>query len=206
MGSQAPPTVMLWLISLRASVPQVAWAHIKDMVVRGAPAIGVTGALSLAVDLVANKQSGDSFASAEEARAYINDTLDYLVTRWERHCLQGPSHPLTLGMRSRPTAVNLADSAIKLKATAKAACEAPGSSPQSVVEAVVAEAEGYLGEDIAANRVGRSSRSVHRLALSYVLPSDTFMLGRRRWARLDPRRCCRPPPPPAAAWATACAS
>jgi|LauGreSBDMM110SN_4_FD.fasta_scaffold187737_2 spore maturation protein SpmB len=51
------------------------------MVVRGAPAIGVTGALSLAVDLVANHGAGGSFASVEETQKYIFDTLDYLVTR-----------------------------------------------------------------------------------------------------------------------------
>ena len=48
---------------------------------RGAPAIGVTGALSLAADLVTNKQAGGAFASVAEAQAYIVETLDYLVTR-----------------------------------------------------------------------------------------------------------------------------
>ena len=48
---------------------------------RGAPAIGVTGALSLAADLVTNKRAGGAFASVAEAQAYIVETLDYLVTR-----------------------------------------------------------------------------------------------------------------------------
>ena len=51
------------------------------MVVRGAPAIGVTGALSLAVDLVANKGAGAAFSSVAETETYIVETLDYLVTR-----------------------------------------------------------------------------------------------------------------------------
>ncbi len=51
------------------------------MVVRGAPAIGVTGALALAMDLVTHKGSGSAFGSKEEALAYINETLDFLVTR-----------------------------------------------------------------------------------------------------------------------------
>lgn len=60
--------------------PQAAWQHIKDMVVRGAPAIGVTGALALAVDLV-SKGAGSQFADAAAAVQGISDTLDYLVTR-----------------------------------------------------------------------------------------------------------------------------
>lgn len=61
--------------------PESAWNHIRDMVVRGAPAIGCTGALALAVDLTNNKGGGTAFGGREEALAYINTTLDYLVTR-----------------------------------------------------------------------------------------------------------------------------
>ncbi|KAG1677121.1 hypothetical protein FOA52_000927 [Chlamydomonas sp. UWO 241] len=118
---------------LDVPTPQVAWAHIKDMVVRGAPAIGVTGALSMAADLWANKDKGGAFGSAAEAAAYVDTTMDYLVT-------------------SRPTAVNLADSADKLKAVARAACAAADATPQSVVLSVVAAAEGCLTDDLAANR------------------------------------------------------
>lgn len=60
--------------------PQTAWQHIKDMVVRGAPAIGVTGALALAVDLVA-KGAGSQFSSVDDTVKGINATLDFLVTR-----------------------------------------------------------------------------------------------------------------------------
>jgi methylthioribose-1-phosphate isomerase len=60
--------------------PQTAWQHIKDMVVRGAPAIGVTGALALAVDLV-SKGAGSQFADVQAAVQGISETLDYLVTR-----------------------------------------------------------------------------------------------------------------------------
>ena len=63
---------------------QAAWTQIKDMVVRGAPAIGVTGVLSLATDLVTNKNAGGSFATVDEAQTYIFETLDYLVTRCHR--------------------------------------------------------------------------------------------------------------------------
>lgn len=142
------------------------------MVVRGAPAIGVTGALSLAVDLVANKGAGSAFASLAEAESYIVETLDYLVTRCAQPnlencaCLHGQVaaawqawyHPfLTWSSHapplSRPTAVNLADSAIKLKAVARSAASTAGATPATVSEAVIAASEGFMAEDIAANRV-----------------------------------------------------
>jgi methylthioribose-1-phosphate isomerase len=156
------------------------------MVVRGAPAIGVTGALSLAVDLTINKNQGNSFSSVPEALSYIFQTLDYLVTRCDVHscqchvpdfakalyvvthiaaCSLAPSALLNLHRIkstanlhqslscSRPTAVNLADSALKLKAVATEASAKQGSTAVSVVEAVVAAAESFLEADIAANRV-----------------------------------------------------
>eukprot|EP00798_Chlamydomonas_sp_ICE-L_P015325 gene15325-21409_t len=118
---------------LDVPTPQSAWAHIKDMVVRGAPAIGVTGALAMAVDLTVNKSAGTALGSLAEAVEYINTTLDYLVT-------------------SRPTAVNLADSAIKLKALTKKTADAEGCTTTSLVLAVVLAAESMLAEDILANR------------------------------------------------------
>lgn len=54
---------------------------------------------------------------------------------------------------SRPTAVNLADSAIKLKAVAAQAASKPGATAELVTAAVVAAAEATLEEDIAANKV-----------------------------------------------------
>eukprot|EP00983_Pelagomonas_calceolata_P031843 999161-Pelagomonas_calceolata.AAC.5 len=103
------------------------------MVVRGAPAIGVAGALALATDLVANKASGAAFGSVAETEAYIKDALAYLVT-------------------SRPTAVNLMDGANKIAAATSAAAGAPGATPASVVEAVVKAAEAYFEEDLCSNK------------------------------------------------------
>ncbi len=62
--------------------PQTSYHHIKDMVVRGAPAIGVTGVLTIAADLVSNKGAGATFGGVDEAVTYIRSTADYLVTRW----------------------------------------------------------------------------------------------------------------------------
>ncbi len=59
---------------------QSAWFAIKDMAVRGAPAIAIAAALALAADLVA-AGSGRQFSSAEAAAQHIKEQLDYLVTR-----------------------------------------------------------------------------------------------------------------------------
>jgi methylthioribose-1-phosphate isomerase len=50
---------------------------IRDMVVRGAPAIGVSAALSMAVELVNHAP----FGSAKDVEDYTHFALDYLVTR-----------------------------------------------------------------------------------------------------------------------------
>jgi methylthioribose-1-phosphate isomerase len=60
---------------------------------------------------------------------------------------------------SRPTAVNLSDSAVKLKAVAAAAAGQPGATAESVTAAVVAAAEATMQEDIDANKVGVPSDS-----------------------------------------------
>ena len=55
---------------------------------------------------------------------------------------------------SRPTAVNLADMAGKLKVVARAAAAEPGATPAALVERVVLACEACMEEDIAANQVG----------------------------------------------------
>ena len=67
------------------------WNAINKMNVRGAPAIAIAGVLSLHVDM-----SKREFGTIEELNNYFSQNLDYLVT-------------------SRPTAVNMADAASKLK-------------------------------------------------------------------------------------------
>lgn len=62
---------------------------IVDMVVRGAPAIAIAAALSLAVE-VANLQ--DFVGTSDVAASFLNNKLDYLVTRYFvlmylMHCL-----------------------------------------------------------------------------------------------------------------------
>lgn len=55
-----------------------AWTAIKDMAVRGAPAIAIAAALSLAVDLSQHR----TWESGAAAVQHIREKLDYLVTRW----------------------------------------------------------------------------------------------------------------------------
>jgi methylthioribose-1-phosphate isomerase len=59
---------------------QDAHRLIKDMAVRGAPAIAVAGMLGLAVELHSGG-SGEQFTSTEQAASKIKELVDYLVTR-----------------------------------------------------------------------------------------------------------------------------
>lgn len=63
------------LVELAAGAPLM-----QDMVVRGAPAIGVTGALALAVHLIAGGR-GRQYSSVQACLDDVTHTMDYLVTR-----------------------------------------------------------------------------------------------------------------------------
>ncbi|CAM6097974.1 unnamed protein product [Calypogeia fissa] len=108
-----------------------AWHAIRDMVVRGAPAIAVTAALALAVEVfnLANSFEGD----AKQAESYIQDRLNFLVT-------------------SRPTAVNLADASEKLQKVVSKASTLNAAIAQKVFEAFVEAAEVMLAEDVMSNK------------------------------------------------------
>ena len=72
--------------------PQECWQAIRDMNVRGAPAIAIAAALGLAVEASTKAVSSDA-----EAKAWLKDRLEYLKT-------------------SRPTAVNLFNDCDRLAA------------------------------------------------------------------------------------------
>lgn len=116
-------------VYLKISDSTKGWHAIKEMVVRGAPAIAIAAALSLAVELVnlELKPTG-----AKEALQYLCDRLDYLVS-------------------SRPTAVNLSDAAIKLKEKSSNAAAA-SSSAEAVFTAYIEAAEEMLAADVASNK------------------------------------------------------
>ena len=109
------------------------WSVIKSMKVRGAPAIAIVAALSLAVEISALRTSQKLSPVAEEVQLFIGGKLDYLVT-------------------SRPTAVNLADAVGKLKAiTAKEIAKGKGVNGEQLAMAYEAAAEKMLEDDVADN-------------------------------------------------------
>jgi|APGre2960657444_1045066.scaffolds.fasta_scaffold00194_14 5-methylthioribose kinase len=107
-------------------------AAIKDMVVRGAPAIAIAAALALAVELEVG--GSERFRDGGEASAHVAASLDYLVT-------------------SRPTAVNLAEIALRLNRVAGRHVD---EGAAAVVAAIVLAAEQELETDVSTNRaIGR---------------------------------------------------
>ncbi|KAK4345227.1 hypothetical protein RND71_035403 [Anisodus tanguticus] len=105
------------------------WDAIKEMVVRGAPAIAIAAALSLAVE-VSNLASFDG--TSDDASVFLSKKLDYLVS-------------------SRPTAVNLSDAAVKLKEVIKKAA-ATAKEANSVFQAYIEAAEVMLEDDVTSNK------------------------------------------------------
>ncbi|XP_059301712.1 methylthioribose-1-phosphate isomerase-like isoform X3 [Lycium ferocissimum] len=106
------------------------WEAIKEMVVRGAPAIAIAAALSLVVE-VSNLASFNG--TSDDAATFLRKKLDYLVS-------------------SRPTAVNLSDAAVKLNEVIdKAAAEA--KEVNSVFqEAYIEATEAMLEYDVMSNK------------------------------------------------------
>ncbi|EYE93514.1 S-methyl-5-thioribose-1-phosphate isomerase [Aspergillus ruber CBS 135680] len=109
------------------------WHAIKEMRVRGAPAIAIVAALALASEvhqLVNNKKLS---AAAEEVRIFIVEKLHYLVT-------------------SRPTAVNLSDAAHKLEVLVTERASTAGSAGHDVATAFIRAAEHMMVKDVEDNK------------------------------------------------------
>lgn len=104
------------------------WNAIRDMVVRGAPAIAIAAALSLAVEV----ENVNFVGSSEEAAAFLIEKLDYLVS-------------------SRPTAVNLFDAVTKLKTLVRKVLETTVDA-KSVFQAYIHACEIMLIDDVTANK------------------------------------------------------
>lgn len=109
------------------------WTAIRNMTVRGAPAIAIAGMLSLAVELVSGGE-GMQFQSVEDAKRYVEDRLEYLET-------------------SRPTAVNLFIAVKELKHLVEQEAKKSDASATNVVMSVVLAAEEMMSEDVRSNRV-----------------------------------------------------
>ncbi|KAK8949562.1 Methylthioribose-1-phosphate isomerase [Platanthera zijinensis] len=104
------------------------WNAIRDMVVRGAPAIAISAALSLAVEVFHLDFTGTS----SDAASFLTDKLEYLVS-------------------SRPTAVNLSDAATKLRNLALKAAET-ATEAKIVFQAYIDAAERMLIDDVNSNK------------------------------------------------------
>lgn len=110
-------------------------AAIKTMKTRGAPAIAIVAALSLAVD-VHTRLNQNEFETVEQAVRFLHESLEYLKT-------------------SRPTAVNLFDAAAKLGALIDQTA-AQAQSPTQVINAYLEAAEKMLVDDVEDNKnIGR---------------------------------------------------
>lgn len=103
---------------------------IKQMKVRGAPAIAIVAALALAAEL---SQANYTSQSAETTKTHIIDRLHYLK-------------------QSRPTAVNLSDAVRKLSKITTDAALTRDASSQTVVEAFISAAERMLVDDVSDNK------------------------------------------------------
>ncbi|XP_030944094.1 methylthioribose-1-phosphate isomerase isoform X1 [Quercus lobata] len=112
-----------------AGPAQLLRSAIREMVVRGAPAIAIAAALSLAVE-VSKLQAFDG--TPDNAASFLIEKLEYLVT-------------------SRPTAVNLSDAATKLKEVISNAA-ATAKEAQSVFRAYIEAAKIMLEDDVASNK------------------------------------------------------
>jgi methylthioribose-1-phosphate isomerase len=117
----------------RVSTCEEAHATIKQMKVRGAPAIAIVAALALAVEIGTAVATRKLPSSAEEVKETLSRRLDYLKT-------------------SRSTAVNLGDAVGKLKIVAKKATLQPDASPDAVAQAYIVAAERMLVDDVSDNK------------------------------------------------------
>ncbi|KAL5332305.1 hypothetical protein BJX70DRAFT_384508 [Aspergillus crustosus] len=110
---------------------EAGWQAIKKMQVRGAPAIAIVAALSLASEIQGLITQRRLPRGAEDVGAFIVQRLNYLVS-------------------SRPTAVNLSDAACKLQAIV-AETSRPGSTGLDVANAFIDAAGAMLAKDVEDN-------------------------------------------------------
>ena len=111
--------------------PQDGWNAIRSMQVRGAPAIAMVAALSLAVWL--SGEVARTYSESDSVVSAIFLSLKFLVT-------------------SRPTAVNLLDAACKLQSVVSAVQKESNHTASTVVEAYLDTAEAMLRDDVKDNQ------------------------------------------------------
>lgn len=109
------------------------WHAIKEMRVRGAPAIAIVAVLALASELEGLVKDEKLSGVAEEVRVFIVEKLHYLVT-------------------SRPTAVNLGDAAHKLETLVTERAGVNGLTGQDIAATFIQAAEEFLKKDLEDNQ------------------------------------------------------
>lgn len=115
------------------SSAEEGWHAIRSMKVRGAPAIAIAAALSLACEAKAKR---NDFKSATEALKFLREKLEYLKT-------------------SRPTAVNLFEAAERLEreiSTFAGTLDTSATSGQKILDCYVTLAEAMLEKDKSDNQ------------------------------------------------------
>ncbi|KAJ3015474.1 S-methyl-5-thioribose-1-phosphate isomerase [Thoreauomyces humboldtii] len=123
------------------------------MKVRGAPAIAIVAALSLAVELNSTSAVPAIFTTPAAIAEAVSVKLRFLRT-------------------SRPTAVNLFEAASRLEAITERASQATDATAQSVAFAYIEAAEAMLAQDVEDNQ------NIGRHGAAYVLANNpTGMLG-----------------------------
>jgi methylthioribose-1-phosphate isomerase len=110
------------------------WHAIKEMRVRGAPAIAMVAALSLSAEINTLLTRGTLPLTAQDVESLIITKLDYLET-------------------SRPTAVNLHDAADKLGRVVRSASQKEGAGGRDVAMAYMKAAETMLVDDVKTNEL-----------------------------------------------------
>nr|AGT02618.1 S-methyl-5-thioribose-1-phosphate isomerase [Strigomonas oncopelti] len=119
------------------------WSAIKEMRVRGAPAIAVSAALGIAVAAL-NKQKKGDFADANAAINFLLESCDYVMT-------------------SRPTAVNLFNCLTQVKEKVEV-MRHTAKTVEEVVEAFTGIAEAIYNEDVAFNEGIMKHGAAHIMA------------------------------------------
>ncbi|XP_062454459.1 methylthioribose-1-phosphate isomerase [Rhea pennata] len=107
-----------------------AWEAIRAMEVRGAPAIALVGCLSLAVELHGGAGPESDAAALE---TFVGERLSYLLT-------------------ARPTAVNMAREAERLRDALRRRARSPGVTARELRDSVIEHAEALLQKDLEDNR------------------------------------------------------
>jgi methylthioribose-1-phosphate isomerase len=115
------------IVFLRLTTPQQVWEAIRELKVRGAPAIGIAAAYGVVLGIV------DFKGNVQDLAAEVGRHTDYLST-------------------SRPTAVNLFWALDRMKVRTQALIQS-GVTMEEAVRALLEEAELIQAEDEATNRL-----------------------------------------------------